>query len=280
MKLKQIVCLTESVDLATVQEWFIKKYPGGTKPTVTMSTDEPNSIVVDGNFYNAAYPDNFPPMHTITGVLATSHERPTSMSKFVGKGFEFSGTIIGPKDSRASLPTYKLTDFPRLLPTGKGTGFFRIQNQGQLIIDDPSVLDGYGTRSIPFDVIQGVNLLPTNRKYDQLSIRDDIHNIPAGLKTRWLRIGASDGQSFKGFHKQKLQVTTETLVVKYDTPGPMMWLIIGEFTAKEIHVLGPNQKFDSNFIMHLRAEYQSGNLDKFEIQEQLIDAGYKEYAKL
>ena len=280
MKLAQIINLTESTNVALAQEWFNNVYPSAEKPKITASEEEPGSIVVNGNFYaigTGVYPDNLPPIHTVTGCLYTSVAKYTKV-KFVGRGVQVSGTIIGSSESLDSVPVLNLSDFPRVSPATKGKPFFRLEMQGRVIIDDPSVLTGYAEREIQHTVVGGIGLLPTNRKFKYLCINDDVHSIPNGLKTYWVRITATDGQSFKGFYKRNLQLTTDMLIIDYKTPGPLMWVITGDFTAKEVIVIGPN--VDSDTISKLRADFKSGSIDKFQAQEQLIDAGLTKYARL
>lgn len=167
--------------------------------------------------------------------------------------------------------------------SGNGKGHILITGEGYLDLDDDT-LNGYKEIRIDVWISSGLKHLPRTLDTPSLRVFGKIDGIPSSITAIALVLKMHDGSELKGIHKQisTLNVSTVLVIAPYDTP------LLGFFNIR-------NRNFKT-FVFNVSNGFytdeqvmQLGNIlnrgikqDKtiFEVQEDLIEAGFSRNAKL
>lgn len=175
----------------------------------------------------------------------------------------------------------KTSELPR---SSNGEGNILIKGECRLQVDDDTLstykfmkLDG------PW-IFQGLEHLPRNINTPVLRIEGSPEGIPPSITTIAIIFKTHDGNDLKGIHKriQKFNVGSVLLFVPYDTP------LLGFFKMRTSSLTVLHININNGFYTDVQV-LDLGNIlnrgikqDKtvFEVQEDLIEAGFARNAKL
>lgn len=269
MKLAQAVKLKESMDDADgVAHWLTINNHHKTEVTAKPNDDGSVDVTGDIELGGKTYPADFPPIRTVNGNIGIGYTSADSKlpqmvtgdcKLWVGEEVHVK-TSVFPKGSggKASLSDTK----------GKST----------MEVDDITMLNTYSKVFLMVGITSGLNLVAGVNGLEGLKINDSIDGIPSTLNLKTLMIRARNGAALKGMYKKLKTLTVDYLQINIWTPGPLMMLLKPSYNFKQLNLNVEHTLYKSKEMTAFMIALKGRNLDIYEAQEAMIDAGYKDYA--
>lgn len=228
------------------------------------------SMDIHGNFtvYDDL-PSGFPKINRVYGDY-------TMEESYNGSGLNLA-LIPTYVDGNCTMHANDTIAASRLPISTNGTGDLLISGADHLILDDNKMFK-YKTVKLDIQCTGDLSFLPRQLITPALRIHNTIENIPPVMDLIALVMSFDDPQTMmKGFHKRITDVTAKSVVLYCDEATPLLGLLkIKGMTSIAILYkgTGPNPTLNNIFANAIKNDN-----DVFEVQEQLIDAGYTKHAK-